>query len=53
MHEELKREARPYRPPTFNHIYTQAWRPGLRKNRPFGPQRAKHVPAYVVETVES
>ena len=37
MHEELKREARPYRPPTFHHVHTQAWRPGLRKNRPFGP----------------
>jgi hypothetical protein len=33
----VEREARPYRPPTFHHIYTQAWRPGLRKNRPFGP----------------
>jgi hypothetical protein len=38
MHEELNGGARPYRPLTFHDIHTQAWRPGLRKNRPFGPR---------------
>ena len=32
----VEREARPYRPPTFHHIHTQAWRPGLRKTGPSG-----------------